>query len=114
MAQSNSSKHHSENTRTRLKIDEQAVHDIDSCITEFGCDPFDTNNPSLRTLQSGVLISTALIDDFESAHQAGEDLFRRFCNDRILSNNVSVYSTVLQWLGYVETLDGTSVTHYPQ
>ena len=94
MAQSNSSeRHHSENTRTHLKLDEQAVQDINSCITEFECDPSDANNPSLRTLQSGVLASTVLLDDFESAHKAGEDLFKRLCNDSMLSNNV-FYSTV--------------------
>ncbi|KAG1659153.1 Zwei Ig domain protein zig-8 [Nymphon striatum] len=85
---------HSENTATRLKQDEQAVQDIDNCITEFGCDPFNLEKPQLRSLQSGVLASTALVDDFESAHKAGEKLFEKFCNDRMLSDKSSFYSTV--------------------
>ena len=43
---------HSELSTTRLKVDEQAVQDLDSCITEFACDPFDLANPRLRSLQS--------------------------------------------------------------
>ncbi|KAG1648975.1 hypothetical protein GQR58_029417 [Nymphon striatum] len=80
--------------RTRLKQDEQAVQDIDNCITEFGCDPFNLEKPQLRSLQSGVLASTALVDDFESAHKASEKLFEKFCNDRMLSDKISFYSTV--------------------
>ncbi|KAG0718244.1 Aromatic-L-amino-acid decarboxylase [Chionoecetes opilio] len=53
-----------------------------------------TDNPNLRFLQSGVLASTALVDDFESAHHDGEDVFRIFCNDRMLSDNIPFYSTV--------------------
>jgi len=41
---------HSENTATRLKVDEEAVQNIDSCISEFGCDPFDIDHPQLRSL----------------------------------------------------------------
>jgi len=80
---------HSENTATRMKQDEKAVQDINSYITEFGCDPFDTHKPKLRALQSGVLASAELVNDFESAHMAGEDLFGEFCNDRMLSDNIS-------------------------
>ena len=32
---------HAENSTSRLRIDEQAVQDLSSCINEFDCDPFD-------------------------------------------------------------------------
>ena len=36
---------------------EQAVQDLDDCITEFECDPFDLEKPKLRSLQSGAIAS---------------------------------------------------------
>jgi hypothetical protein len=38
---------HKENSTSRLILDEQGVQDLDSCITEFDCDPFDLTNPIL-------------------------------------------------------------------
>ena len=67
---------HSENTSQRMKADEQAVQDIISCLTEFGSDPFDETKPSLRSLQSGVVASSLLVDDFESAQSDGEILHK--------------------------------------
>ena len=32
---------HKENTATRLKLDELAVQDVNACIADFDCDPFD-------------------------------------------------------------------------
>lgn len=46
-----SSQSHTENTPSRLNIDEKAVQDLDSCITEFDCDPFDLDKPQLRSLR---------------------------------------------------------------
>ena len=41
----------------RLKLDELGVQDLDSCIAEFNCDPFDPENIQLQTLQSGYYVS---------------------------------------------------------
>ena len=32
---------HRENTNTRMMLDESAVQDLESCIVEFDCNPFD-------------------------------------------------------------------------
>ena len=48
-----SAKGHVENSSSRLAIDEQAIHDMDQCLTEFASDPFDLGNTTLRSLQSG-------------------------------------------------------------
>ena len=62
----------SENTPYSLKIDEQAVQDLDSYITEFDCNPFDLEKPQLRSLEYRVIASDELVRDFESAHEDGE------------------------------------------
>ena len=58
---------HKENTPTRLRLDELGVHDLDSCILEFDCDPFDPENTRLRTLQSGEFAPEELVEDLLSA-----------------------------------------------
>ena len=82
----NSPQCHSELSTTRLKVDEQAVQDLDTCITEFACDPFDLANLRLRSLQSGMLASEKLIRDFETAHDDGERLIQQFFTDRMFSH----------------------------
>ena len=47
---------HLESSPSRIKIDEQGVQDIIWCIEEFCCDPFDTTQPELRSLQSVFLV----------------------------------------------------------
>ena len=63
-----SSKDHKENSTKRLLQDERAVQDLDRCIIEFACDPFNETNPTLRSLQSGMVASDQLIADFETAY----------------------------------------------
>ena len=46
---------HRENTKTRLRLDELAVQDLDNCFVEFEADLFDRSNPKLRTLHSGEI-----------------------------------------------------------
>ena len=53
---------HKENTATRIRLDELGVQDIDSCITDFDCDPFNPANVQLRSLQSGQLVSEEVKD----------------------------------------------------
>ena len=38
---------HKENTATRIRLDELGVQDIDSCITDFDCDPLNPANAQL-------------------------------------------------------------------
>ena len=54
---SSNSQFHKENAKRRLKSDELAVQDLESCIVEFDCNPFDPSYPTLRTLQSGEIAS---------------------------------------------------------
>ena len=58
---------HRENTNTRMMLDESGVKDLENCIVEFDCNPFDPSNTTLRTLQSGEIASVAVVQDFETA-----------------------------------------------
>lgn len=80
-----SSQNHIENSHCRLKIDEEVVQDVDSCITEFDCDPFDLNKPQLIAFVSGVVASGNLVRDFESAHEDGETRVTPFFRERMFS-----------------------------
>ena len=58
---------HVECQPTRMKKDEQAVQDLLACIVEFVADPFDPSNPTLRSLQRGLLATPELVTDFGMA-----------------------------------------------
>ena len=95
MANLNSSaKGHAENSSSHLAIDEQAIHGMDQCLTEFASDPFDLGNTTLRSLQSGQVASEELVKDFETAHTAGEKIVQEFFNQRLFSDTVPFSATI--------------------
>jgi len=63
---------HVECQPARMKQDEQAVHDLQSCTKDFEAEPFDVSNPTLRSLQSGLVASSELVQDFKMALQDGQ------------------------------------------
>lgn len=89
-----SSEGHRENSTTRLLLDERGVQDLDNCITEFDCDPFDLTQPILRSLQSGMVASDALVKDFDSAHEDGETLVQSFFKERMFSGDKQFDATI--------------------
>ena len=48
------------------------MQDIDACIVDFNCDPFDPENVQLRSLQSRQLVSKEVEDDLFSAYEGRE------------------------------------------
>ena len=76
---------HKENTATRLKLDELAVQDVGACIVDFSCDPFDPQNETIRSLQSGEVASTELQGDLLSAPEDGEKKLETFFKERVFS-----------------------------
>ena len=76
---------HKENTATRIRLDELGLQDIDSCITDFDCDPFNPANVRLRSLQSVQLVSEEVKDDLLSAFDDGEKKVRESFDERIFS-----------------------------
>ena len=76
---------HKENTASRIKLDELGVQDIDACIVDFNCDPFDPENVQLRSLQSGQLVSKEVEDDLLSAYEDGETKVKEFFEEHIFT-----------------------------
>ena len=76
---------HKEKTSARLKADELDVQDINSCIAEFNCDPFDPFNDQIRTLHSGQCTSKDLEEDLLSTANDGEKKVIEFFKERIFS-----------------------------
>ena len=76
---------HKENTASRIKLDELGVQDIDACIVDFNCDPFDPENVQLRSRQSGQLVSKEVEDDLLSAYEDGETKVKKFFEERIFT-----------------------------
>ena len=76
---------HKENTASRIKLDELAVQDIDTCIVDFNCYTFDLENVLLHSLQSGQLVSKEVEDDLLSAYEDGETKVKEFFEERIFT-----------------------------
>ena len=58
---------HKENTSTRLKASELFMQDINLCIAEFNCDPFNPVNDQIQTLHSSQYAAKDLEEDLLSA-----------------------------------------------
>ena len=85
---------HAENSTSRLRIGEQAVQDLSSCINEFDCDPFDLTKLTLGSLQSGMIASEQHVKDFKTAHDDGEALVKKFFDERMFSTEKSFDATI--------------------
>ena len=74
---------HKDNTTSRIKLDELGEEDIDACIVDFNCDPFDPENIKLRSLQSGQLLSKEVEDGPLSDFEDGETKVKGFLEEHI-------------------------------
>ena len=79
-----------------MKQDEECVQNKSECLREFGSYPFDPENQSLRTLQSGIPASKELIKDFKTAKSDEENQLCSFLEERVFSNDISLYSRILK------------------
>ena len=68
---------HSENAKSQISKDEQAVQDLEACLKEWESNPWDLSSSSLRTLDSGRIASESLIADFESAKETGDTIVNK-------------------------------------
>ena len=78
----------------RMRTDEQAVQNIIACMEEFGCDPFDLSDITLRTLQSALPASQELEHDLLTALNDGKAKVEVYLGERIYSKCSSIYDTV--------------------
>ena len=82
---------HKEDVKSRLVCDNAVVRDIISSFEEWECHPFNQEHQELRSLQSGLLASKELVQDFESAHCCGEQVVLNYFQQRLFSNEKSIY-----------------------
>ena len=82
---------HKDNVKSRLQIDEQCVQDIVTLVDEWKYNPFDPENQSLWTLQTGAYASEELVNDFESAYENGDALVQDSINTRLISKSKSLF-----------------------
>ena len=87
-------KPHEDSFPSKMKKDEQAIHDLSEYFCEFQCNPFDYTNQILRSLQSGITASKELAKDFKSAKKDGETKFEEFLKERVYSKTKSLYDRV--------------------
>jgi hypothetical protein len=82
---------HTDASPYRMRVDEQLIQDLLTCVEEFECNPFDPLLPTLRTLQSAIPASDKLVEDFRTAFEFGEAKVEKFLEDRIFSKVKSIY-----------------------
>lgn len=85
---------HAENSKSRITKDEKVVQDITTCIDEWNCNPWNTEAPKLRSLESGLIASPELIADFESANLDDEQQITEIYNTRILSTKNLIHDKI--------------------
>ena len=55
-----------------MKKGEQVLQDLILCMDDFDADPFNESAPELYSLQSGVIASLEVLEDFRNALEEGE------------------------------------------
>ena len=85
---------HVECQPARMKKDEQAVQDLQSCMTDFEAEPFDESNPTLRSLQSGLVASPELVQDFNMALQDGQTQAETILQERVFTKTKTLTAII--------------------
>ena len=57
----------------RLKKDEQAIHNLFNNHDDFKSDNFDDSFPTLRSLQTGTVATTEILEDLNTAVDDGKE-----------------------------------------
>ena len=76
---------HVECQPARMKKDEQAVQDLQTCLKDFDAEPFDISSPTLRSLQSGLVASPQLVHDLKTALSDGQAQVETFLHERVFT-----------------------------
>ena len=90
----NMSEKHVDCSKSKMKMDEQAIQDLSNCFAEFKCNPFDECDQSLRSLQSGIPATEVLASDLQSAKEDGSRKVGKFLQERVYSKTKSLNDRV--------------------
>ena len=77
-----------------MKKDEQAVQDLHACITDFDAEPFDISQPTLRSLQSGLVASIGLVHDLTTAPSDGRAQVDTLLQERVFRKIKPLTATI--------------------
>ena len=78
----------------RLKKDEQAVQDLVAVLEDFNSDPFDDAFPTLRSLQTGIVITSDILQDFNTALDDGKEQVKHLLEERIFNKEKALNATL--------------------
>ena len=85
---------HVECSPSRMVKDEMAVESLMKAFREWNSNPWNTEIPALRSLESGLLASDKLAEDFNIAKEDGKKQATQFLKERLLSNKKQIYSMI--------------------
>ena len=89
-------RHHSANSKSRLKMDEQIVQDIVRCLKEWESNPWDTDKIVLRSLESGLIAPKDLVVDFDTAKVDGSRQIDEYFEERVKTTQNKVIDRIKQ------------------
>ena len=79
---------------SRMKNEERAVQDIETCLEEFDTKPLQASNPVLHTFQSAIAASDELIADLKKTISEGDEQIISFLNEQVYSKKSSIRDTI--------------------
>ena len=85
---------HVECQQARMKKDEQAVHDLHTCMKDFDAEPFDIASPTLRSLQSGLVASPEFVHDVKTALPDGQAQVETLLQERVFNKIRPLTATI--------------------
>ena len=78
----------------RLKKYEQAIQDLLSTLDDFNSDPFDDSFPTLRSLQNGIVATTEILEDLNTALDVGNKKVKHLLEEITFNKEKSLNATL--------------------
>ena len=85
---------HIECSPAQMTKDVKTVKILIGTLQEWNANPWNTEIPTLRSLESGLLASEELVKDFNSAKEEGEKQATKFFEERVLTNEKQIYDRI--------------------
>ena len=80
--------------KSTTKKDEQAIQDLQACMTEFDADQIDKSKPTMRSLQSGLVASPELVKNFKVALTDGRTQAENLLQERVFTKTKHLTATI--------------------
>ena len=75
----------------RMIKDVKTVETLTGTLQEWNANPWNTEIPTLHSLESGLLASEELVKVFVSAKEEGEKQATKYFEERVLTNEKQIY-----------------------